>query len=84
MDISASTKQQKSLPPAVFHAMIRNRFTPTDKALGRLAGVSFFFGMQACEFFTVKVTQQTKWLKIRNIQFFRNNIESTDIIHTGR
>ena len=58
--------------------MLQNRFTPMDETLGQLAGGAFFFGMRSCEFLTVKGTRKTKRLKVRNIRFFKNNIEIKD------
>ena len=58
--------------------MYANNFTPIDEALGQLASGAFFFGMRSCESLTVFVSQKTKRFKIRNVRFFRNNIEITD------
>ena len=49
-----------------------------DEALGQLASGAFFFRMRSCEFLTVRGKHKTKRLKIRNICFFKNNIEITD------
>ena len=58
--------------------MYQNTFTPMDEALGQLAVGAFFFGMRSCEYLTVTGTRKTKRLKIRNIRFFRNNVEIKD------
>ena len=78
VDADTLTKQQKALPPSVFRSMLRNKLTPTDESLIRLAGGAFYFGMRSCEFLTVKGDRKTKQLKIRNIHFFKNNFEIKD------
>ena len=58
--------------------MLNNTFTPMDEALGQLVSGAFFFGMRSCEFLTVTGRRKTKRLKIRNIRFFKNNVEIKD------
>jgi len=50
-----------------------------DEAMGQLACGAFFFGMRSCEYLVVAgEKRKTKRLKIRNIRFFKNNIEIRD------
>ena len=78
IDSDGATKQQKALPPSVFKSLLQNKFTPLDEALGELACGAFFFGMRSCEFLTVTGKRKTKRLKVRNIRFFKNNVEIKD------
>jgi hypothetical protein len=77
-DTDAPPKQQTALPLSVFHALHDNIFTPLDEAMGRLACGAFFFGMRSCEYLTVQGTRKTKRLKLRNIRFFKNNVQIPD------
>ena len=72
-----SKRQQKALPISVFHTLLQNRFTPLDTALGELACGAFFFGMRSCEYLQVSGTRKTKRLTLKNIRFFKNNVEIT-------
>ena len=59
--------------------MLRNTTTPMDEALGQLSCGAFFFGMRSCEFLSVTgKVRKTKRLKVRNIRFFKNNVEIRD------
>ena len=78
IDGDAAPKQQKALPLAVFKRLYDNTCTPVDEVLGQLACGAFFFGMRSCEYLTVTGTRKTKRLKVRNIRFFKNNIEVRD------
>ena len=62
----------------MFHALHDNTFTPLDEAMGQLACGAFFFGMRSCEYLTVQGTRKTKRLKLRNIRFFKNNVQIPD------
>jgi hypothetical protein len=78
IDSDAAPKQQKALPLSVFRAMYHNKFTPHDEAMGQLACGAFFFGMRSCEYLTVTGLRKTKRLKVKNVRFFKNNIEIID------
>ena len=55
--------------------MLENNFTPVDEAMGQLVTGAFFFGMRSCEYLTVKGTRKTRQLTVRDIRFFKKNIE---------
>ena len=38
----------------------------------------FFFGMRSCEYLTVKGSRKTKQLTVKEIRFFKNNVELKD------
>ena len=78
IDADPSTKQAKCLPVSVFKKLLEDTFTPLSEALGQLGCGAFFFGMRSCEYLSVTGTRKTKRLKIRNIRFFKNNIEIKD------
>ena len=79
VDSDKAKKQQKSLPLSVFRKLYENDFTPMDEAMGQLACGAFFFGMRSCEYLAVAgKKRKTKRLKIRNIRFFKNNVEIRD------
>ena len=79
VDSDKSARQQKSLPLSVFRKLYENNFTPMDEAMGQLACGAFFFGMRSCEYLVVAgEKRKTKRLKIRNIRFFKNNVEIRD------
>jgi hypothetical protein len=75
IDADPSKKQQKALPISVFDNLLKDKFTPLSEALGQLSGGVFFFGMRSCEYLTVSGTRKTKRLKVRDIRFFKNNVE---------
>ena len=60
---------------SVFKNLLRDNFTPLTQALGQLACGALFFGMRSCEYLTVTGTRKTKRLKVRDIRFFKNNLE---------
>ena len=78
VDADPSKKQEKALPLSVFRTLLKNNFTPLDIALGQLATGAFFFGMRSCEYLTVKGYRKTKQLTVKNIRFFKNNVELKD------
>jgi hypothetical protein len=49
-----------------------------DEAMGQLATGAFFFGMRSCEYLTVKGSRKTKQLTVKEIRFFKNNVELKD------
>ena len=46
--------------------------------MGQLVCGAFFFGMRSCEYLTVTGLRKTKRLKVKNVRFFKNNIEIID------
>ena len=78
VDADPSVKQEKALPLSVFRALLANTFSPTDAAMGELATGAFFFGMRSCEYLTVTGSRKTKQLTVKDIRFFKNNVELTD------
>ena len=52
-----------------------------NEALGQLLSGAFFFGIRSSEFLTVTGRRKTKRIKVRNIRFFRRNVEIRDKIN---
>ena len=46
--------------------------------MGQLACGAFFYGMRSCEYLSISGTRKTKRFKVRNIRFFKNNVEIKD------
>ena len=78
VDADPSVKQEEALPLSVFRTLLANDFSPTDAAMGELATGAFFFGMRSCEYLTVTGNRKTKQLTVKDIRFFKNNVELTD------
>ena len=78
VDADPSVKQEKALPVSVFRKLLANNFCPTDTAMGQLATGAFFFGMRSCEYLSVTGHRKTKRLTVKDIRFFKNNVELTD------
>ena len=75
IDADPSTKQSTCHPVSVFKKLLDDTFIPLSEVLDQLGYGAFFSGMRSCECILVTGTRNTKRLKIRNIRFFKNNVE---------
>lgn len=66
-------KHQKAITGSVLRRMHNDALTGLDKAISELTIGAFFFACRSCEYSAGTGDRRTKLLRLRNIEFRRNN-----------